>query len=689
MMSVIRTAAGRLAAGAALPLAVASALLTAPAAQAETIYTLAEVHQHATASDCWSAVNGGVYNLTSWIPRHPGGSSVILAMCGLDGSASFNGQHSGGDGENDPAAALAQYRIGALDPTPPPTPTTTYTMAQVATHNTAGNCWSAISGGVYNLTSWVPQHPGGAGVITALCGVDGTASFQGKHSASPGANSALAQLKIGTLSGTSTPPPAPTPTTTYTLAQVATHNTAGNCWSAISGGVYDLTSWVSQHPGGAGVITALCGVDGTASFQGKHSASPGANSALAQLKIGTLSGTSTPPPTANGTYTLAQVATHNTAGNCWSAISGGVYNLTSWVSQHPGGAGVITALCGVDGTASFQGKHSASPGANSALAQFRIGTLIASTTPLPNGTYTMAQVATHSTAGDCWSAVGGSVYSLTSWIPQHPGGQAAITAMCGMDATASFVGKHAGSAGANAALAQFRIGTLIASTTPLPNGTYTLEQVAAHSTAADCWSAVAGGVYNLTAWIPKHPGGQAAITAMCGTDATASFVGKHAGSAGANAALAQYKIGTLIASAATASTPAAPTTTAANSATRHFTMKQVSSHRTAANCWSVVNRSVYNLTPWTKAHPRRTASIKRMCGRNATKSYVAGHGGAAHSARILKRYRIGVLGAVRRPPRLPLQRPRPRQRRPTRWPRSRRTTRRPPAGRPSVAPSTT
>ncbi|MFZ2555764.1 MAG: cytochrome b5-like heme/steroid binding domain-containing protein [Minisyncoccia bacterium] len=82
----------------------------APRAQKGS-YTLADVSTHATASDCWSVINGGVYDLTSWVPRHPGGKRAIESICGKDGSAAFNGQHAGGEAQ---AALLVSMKIGDL-----------------------------------------------------------------------------------------------------------------------------------------------------------------------------------------------------------------------------------------------------------------------------------------------------------------------------------------------------------------------------------------------------------------------------------------------------------------------------------------------------------------------------------------------------------------------------------------------
>ncbi len=79
--------------------------------QTKTTFTRAEVATHATSSDCWTIVDGNVYNVTSWINKHPGGAQAILGLCGVDGSAAFNGQH--GD-DRRPASELAGFKIGTL-----------------------------------------------------------------------------------------------------------------------------------------------------------------------------------------------------------------------------------------------------------------------------------------------------------------------------------------------------------------------------------------------------------------------------------------------------------------------------------------------------------------------------------------------------------------------------------------------
>lgn len=85
------------------------------------------------------------------------------------------------------------------------------------------------------------------------------------------------------------------PTTTtdssaLTAENVATHNSASDCWMIINDVVYDVTDYISSHPGGS-VITRGCGIDATTLFEtqgggGSHSAL--ADAQLTQYELGPL-----------------------------------------------------------------------------------------------------------------------------------------------------------------------------------------------------------------------------------------------------------------------------------------------------------------------------------------------------------------------------------------------------------------
>lgn len=82
---------------------------TAPAQAAA--YTQAQVAQHASIKDCWTIIGRSVYDLTPYVPRHPGGPREIARVCGKVGTAAFTGQHGGNTGIG---RLLKTYRIGSL-----------------------------------------------------------------------------------------------------------------------------------------------------------------------------------------------------------------------------------------------------------------------------------------------------------------------------------------------------------------------------------------------------------------------------------------------------------------------------------------------------------------------------------------------------------------------------------------------
>jgi len=84
--------------------------------------------------------------------------------------------------------------------------------------------------------------------------------------------------------------------------------------------------------------------------------------------------------------------------------------------------------------------------------------------------------------------------------------------------------------------------------TPTPAATkvgYTMTQVRANNTAANCWAVIDDSVYDLTNWIKSHPGGSGAIVGLCGTDGSSSFSSKHGNQSRPAAQLNSYRLGPL------------------------------------------------------------------------------------------------------------------------------------------------
>ncbi|KAG0250776.1 hypothetical protein BG011_008111 [Mortierella polycephala] len=56
-------------------------------------YSLADVKEHNTSDDAWTVLNGKVYNITAYLPFHPGGEKEVLRCAGRDGTRLFNLTH--------------------------------------------------------------------------------------------------------------------------------------------------------------------------------------------------------------------------------------------------------------------------------------------------------------------------------------------------------------------------------------------------------------------------------------------------------------------------------------------------------------------------------------------------------------------------------------------------------------------
>ncbi|KAJ4760107.1 Cytochrome b5 [Rhynchospora pubera] len=59
----------------------------------------------------------------------------------------------------------------------------------------------------------------------------------------------------------------PTITKLYTMKEVAEHNSDDDCWIVVDGKVYDVTSYLDDHPGGADVLISATGKDATEEFE--------------------------------------------------------------------------------------------------------------------------------------------------------------------------------------------------------------------------------------------------------------------------------------------------------------------------------------------------------------------------------------------------------------------------------------
>lgn len=76
--------------------------------------TLEEISTHNSKDSCWTTINGGVYDVTYFIPNHKGGDRILNA-CGKDATDLFTGKSEMGRLHSRVAIKLlSKMKIGIL-----------------------------------------------------------------------------------------------------------------------------------------------------------------------------------------------------------------------------------------------------------------------------------------------------------------------------------------------------------------------------------------------------------------------------------------------------------------------------------------------------------------------------------------------------------------------------------------------
>jgi hypothetical protein len=275
-----------------------TALIAAGAAHAQTPnYTLADVAQHATATDCWMVLNTSkVYNFTPFISMHPGGDTMN-AFCGKDGTLAFAGPPAATHRHSANAVALeTPYFIGNLVTGPvsisvtvaPANATTTVggtvQFTPKVANSTTGVAWTVAPASLGSISA--------SGLFTAVTVGSGTITATSQQDST---KSASASLTVSTT-------PKPTPNmiavtinpSALTLNQgqrmrfraALTNSTSGVTWSTTGsiGSINNRGVFVAGLTAGTGTVTATSVDDPT-------------KSASAQVTITTVScGPGTSPP---------------------------------------------------------------------------------------------------------------------------------------------------------------------------------------------------------------------------------------------------------------------------------------------------------------------------------------------------------------------------------------------------------
>ncbi|PCH32971.1 hypothetical protein WOLCODRAFT_134829 [Wolfiporia cocos MD-104 SS10] len=75
----------------------------------------------------------------------------------------------------------------------------TWSLDEVSKHNTTKSCWVIIKNKVYDVTEFLPEHPGGSSIILKYAGRDATAAYEPIHPPDALHKNLPAQKHLGTL----------------------------------------------------------------------------------------------------------------------------------------------------------------------------------------------------------------------------------------------------------------------------------------------------------------------------------------------------------------------------------------------------------------------------------------------------------------------------------------------------------
>lgn len=84
------------------------------AAERERLVSLDEIARHNRATDCWMAIEGGVYDFSDYISVHPTPPAVLTKWCGKEATEAFNTKGYGNPHSPAARAMLPKYRVGKL-----------------------------------------------------------------------------------------------------------------------------------------------------------------------------------------------------------------------------------------------------------------------------------------------------------------------------------------------------------------------------------------------------------------------------------------------------------------------------------------------------------------------------------------------------------------------------------------------
>lgn len=183
----------------------------------EKVVSWEEYAKHTNNLDCWILIDGRIYNVSTFLAEHPGGDEILLKYSGLDGSKPFNQQH-----HTPYAVSIRDSRVEGVIESP------------------------EMPAGHEDRVRRIKQE-----YLDIKKQKDEERRSQilgsGKE-AKTGHHTQIGGKKV------------------FARAEVAKHNNDKDCWIIFESKVYDLTTFLDDHPGGGSKLLEVAGRDGTADF---------------------------------------------------------------------------------------------------------------------------------------------------------------------------------------------------------------------------------------------------------------------------------------------------------------------------------------------------------------------------------------------------------------------------------------
>ncbi|CAD8126724.1 unnamed protein product [Paramecium sonneborni] len=170
-----------------------------------------ELIKHFKRQSLWVVIEGMVYDVSTYLDKHPGGEEILRKCGAKDATEQFlEYNHS-----NYARSILASRLVGQLTNEPPPdnyaqllkqrkqrikNPYKAITWEELECHNTSDDAWIVIDDDVYDITDFLGQHPGGIKLLLDKAGDDASTFFH-RVGHSQSAHKIMGELQVGIIVG--------------------------------------------------------------------------------------------------------------------------------------------------------------------------------------------------------------------------------------------------------------------------------------------------------------------------------------------------------------------------------------------------------------------------------------------------------------------------------------------------------